>query len=650
MRYLFLLFFLTPTLFASSQEYEDFEFEKLPNFELTPYQEDLNEVVLSKKYSLEYRYESDQLTMYEFSYYVIRVNSDEAIERNNKIYLSSSDRNTLLYQKARVISPEGKIKTLKEEDIKEGVYEDTEVTYNYFALEGLEKGSFIEFASYERGYPRMYGSLYYLQNSNPKYDVTFELTCPGNLYFDFYALNGIDEITYDTTKTEVNRWYTYIDSLPPLTEQPYLYTQVHRQGYVYKIDKNLANNKSDLVSYGPVAKTVYENLHPELKGKEKKLIKKLYKSIDVPDDGSDEVKIRAIENYIKNNFGYIDFNNDALSEIEFMIENKAGDDEGLTKLHTLLFDMAGIEHEVILTSDRSELRFPLDFEAYVYLNEYLLYLPSINKYLAPSEVYFRLGYVPGLLTATNGLYISNVKLGEFESAVGKIDYIDPLPYDATKDDMVIDVDFSDDPLKPTLSVTKTSTGYYAQYFQPYFHILDEEEQTNLKNDLVENINENIETEDITVKNIGENDFGVKPFSYSFTTDEHPFIERAGNNILFKLGEMIGPQVEMYQEEERTLGVETDHNRYYKRTITFEIPEGYTVENLDDIKIDHQYSDGDEKDLVFVSNYKVEGNKVTVVCEEYYNKVRYPVERFEDYKTVINDAADFNKIVLVMKKN
>ncbi len=110
---------------------------------------------------------------------------------------------------------------------------------------------------------------------------------------------------------------------------------------------------------------------------------------------------------------------------------------------------------------------------------------------------------------------------------------------------------------------------------------------------------------------------------------------------------------MYQEKERKLAVENGHNRIYKRTLIFEVPKGYQVKNLEDLKLnvvfDKDENGKKEKNCGFISNYKQEGNTITVDIFEYYYEIYLPLENFEDYRKVINAAADFNKIVLVLEK-
>ena len=129
-----------------------------------------------------------------------------------------------------------------------------------------------------------------------------------------------------------------------------------------------------------------------------------------------------------------------------------------------------------------------------------------------------------------------------------------------------------------------------------------------------------------------------------------FVERAGSRILFKVGELIGPQIEMYRDDERTVAVENDFNRMYNRTIKIHLPDGYRVRNADDLLIDIAYTDEDDVPFSFKSDYILEDKVLTVHIEEYYKEIYAPLSRYEDFRKVVNAAADFNKITLVLEKS
>ena len=143
-------------------------------------------------------------------------------------------------------------------------------------------------------------------------------------------------------------------------------------------------------------------------------------------------------------------------------------------------------------------------------------------------------------------------------------------------------------------------------------------------------------------------FGVKPFRLKAVTESEDLVTKAGNNYLFKVGELIGPQIEMYQEKERVLPVENDFGRVYKRQIKVHMPDGYVISNPDAVNIHHFYEKDGEKIMEFHSYYTMENNILTVFADEYYKIVKIAPELYEDYRKVINSAAEFNKINLIFK--
>jgi hypothetical protein len=62
-----------------------------------------------------------------------------------------------------------------------------------------------------------------------------------------------------------------------------------------------------------------------------------------------------------------------------------------------------------------------------------------------------------------------------------------------------------------------------------------------------------------------------------------------------------------------------------------------------------YEEAGKRTMAFTSSYKLEGNVVKISVSEYYTNIVYPLSIFEDFRKVINAAADFNKIALVFEK-
>ena len=107
---------------------------------------------------------------------------------------------------------------------------------------------------------------------------------------------------------------------------------------------------------------------------------------------------------------------------------------------------------------------------------------------------------------------------------------------------------------------------------------------------------------------------------------------------------------MYQEKERQQAMETFYRKDYHRVIKVTIPEGYTVKNTEDINLNQTFSKEEKELMKFESSYTLEGNILTITADEYYDFVRLEKKYFNDYRRVMNAAADFNKVTLILQKD
>ncbi|MAY84173.1 MAG: hypothetical protein CMP59_08575 [Flavobacteriales bacterium] len=634
---------------ATAQKYKDYEFpEEVPVYDTSLKQ--YEEAVIEYYYSLEFKIDENSEVLYNFNMYTTLVNSDDAIEANNKMYLSANNSD-YLFQKARVINTDGSIKVLDQDDIKEGTYENeegNEIKYYYYALEGLERGSIVQQATYQMKRPSYYGDKVYLQGNEFRLKQEFELIAPYHLYFDFKTLNGDFEIQKDTNETEVNRWFVEIDSTEKMKDQSGFYPNVVKQAVLYKLDRNTAQNRSDITTYSNAAPFMHKSVNPELTKKQEKALNKMLKEMDI-DDKSELEQIYAIESYVKDNFQIVDNNADQLSDLDFILENNACGPTGVTMLIESLLGLKDIENQLVITTKRSELRFDPEFEAYLFLDKYLIYFPDHELFIAPTNQFGRKKYIPMTWSDNYGLFIRTITVGDISTVVGEIKYIAPLTSADNYDKMTIDVDFSKSITDAKVEITKEMMGYTAKFLQPFYHLMDEEAIGNLKSEITYMVHEDVKSDDVEFTNTESEDYGVNPLVMHFTTTDHPFVEQAGEDYLFKIGELIGPQAEMYQESERQFPIEADNNRSYIRTITFKAPEGYTVKNIE--KLNFVKGDGDRENatMYFESKVTEKDGVYTVYCEEFYDKIKVPLDEYEVYAEVINAAADFNKIVLILEK-
>ena len=114
-----------------------------------------------------YSYEARSIGKLDLVHKIIRLNNDEGIDNNNKIYLPTNNLTDLKVYKARIIYEDGKTRELEKEDIKEVKDKYGRVKVLYYAIEGVKKGVDLEV---------IYGRLYLDNLSGERVTVQNEYT------------------------------------------------------------------------------------------------------------------------------------------------------------------------------------------------------------------------------------------------------------------------------------------------------------------------------------------------------------------------------------------------------------------------------------------------------------------------------------------
>jgi transglutaminase-like putative cysteine protease len=577
-----------------------------------------------------------------------RVNNDKAVSANNRIYIPMYRVQELVEVKARTIHPGNRVVEINKADIKEVEDKEAGAGYKIFAIDGAEVGSEIEFYYTCRMSPKFFGREYF-QFESPLKKGSFTLISPPNLRFEFKSYNGFSEVKKQEGNEEKNVYTAAIEEVPALKTEAFSAYNDNRKRVEFKLTYNSVGGFVKLFTWESAGKNVYENMH-NLDKQEDKEAAKILKSIKTEQYATTALKAAAIEDWVKTKY-YINNNAEGGDNIAFIAKNKFGSKSGHTRLMVSLLEKAGIPLELVLTTNRRDVKMDGAFESFNYLEEYLIYLPSEEKFIAPYMPQYRLDMTPPQFTANWGLFIRSKVVRDYVHPISEIKYI-PAPKSADNhDNMIVAVDFSDDLSATTIRLDRSFKGYQASYIKSALPMLEESRRQELLKDLVKFMSQDSDIQEMKFEKTDVNfQTFQEPLVVNSLFKSSAFVDRAGATVLFKVGELIGPQSELYQEEKRMMPVENEYNRSYLRTITVNIPEGYEIQNLKDLVIKANAKD-EKQEVVysFISDYTLEANRLTIAVTEFYESVYYPLDKFEDFRKVINAAADFNKIVLVMKK-
>jgi hypothetical protein len=627
--------------------FKTYDWDSIPKTHLLLENEKKEGTVILKDIRMtEFQYDMNgDLGMYQTRHNLIKLNNDKSIEENNRVYIPLQGVTDFISLKARSISKDGKVTLVNKKDIKDVDNLENLGPFRIFAFEGVEIGSEIEYIYTVKREASLFGTEV-LQGDEPKREVVFTLISPQNLEFETKSYNDLADAAATSLDDGRRMLKLSVDNLQGVKEERYAPYRGSLKRIEFKLGYNYFKGKDKVLTWNEAGDRYFSILTSTTKS-EQKAVRSFIKEMKINKKASLENRIRYIESYVKRNL--VTKEGGGMGELDEILKNKTGSPMGMAKLFMEIFMQAGIKYELVLTTDRFNARFDGSFETWNYLDNLLLYLPDAGDYIAPGQMFSRYGIVPNEWICNDGLFIEPLKIGKKLVGISKVKNIKCNDYKGSYDNLYADITINVDLVETNVHLKRTMSGYSTGGLQAVFHYLPDDSKKETTDQLLKIMGEDSKLTNIKLENDSESDSGIRPLIIECDLKTSSLLEKAGDKILFKIGDVIGPQAELYQEDKRKLDVENEYNRGYHREITFVIPDGYKVSNPDMVKMNVSCIYNGETAAEFVSSYKMDGNKMIVIIEENYRLIRLPVEKFETFRKVINAAADFNKVTLILEK-
>lgn len=629
-------------------EFKPINWEKKPKF-VEIHDSLLKENAVYLKYEVRYdfRHEDDgNLYQYETEHKIVRINNSESIKNFNTYYVNDESVLEWVAIKARTFSNDGKVSEFDKNNIKEVVDNENGNKYKIFAVDGIEEGNTVEFLTIKKKSAESFIKDY-LQFYYPVLKANYTISCPDKLRYLSKVYNGEMQEQKPFFADSLMVYNFTGENIPALYDERYSYRNKNRLRIECRLDRNLYRGKYQINIWDVAAKSIYEQFFI-LSKKEQKRLEEFISGLNV--EGLTEKEcILYVEDIVKKDLLIQENYANGYTDLDFILEQKISYGKGIAKLLANVYKHLNIKHNIVMTSSRDNVEFDKDFPSWNYLSNYLIYFPTIDMYLDPAEKFYRLGDVSGLCTAQYGLFIREISVGDFKSAVADIKYIPESKAEDNYDQIYALVHLDIDGGSSKISLERAFKGISGGYFGKLISVMDDErkEKTLERMSALSDLNPEYKEINIIDKSSHPkaNDAG---FIFNCEMSTPALFEYAGNNILFKIGALIGPQSEMYQEGERQTTIEHAFNHLYFRELKIKIPEGYRIKNPQVGEINVTSSEVDPK-FGFKSTVNMDKNSFTVTIDEYYKSVYAPKEEVEAFIKVVNAAADFNKVVLVLEK-
>ena len=575
----------------------------------------------------------------------IKVDTHDAISRNNKIYIPLSNVIEIVDMAARFVSPDGKITVVAKENIKQIENLENKGDFKTFVIEGAEVGGQIEYFYVLRREYRSYGSRI-LQDDTPIAVAEVVFATPEKLEYQFRYNNGFAPFEVDSTYKDIVVKRSISRNIKGIDEERYAKYKPHMLGFDYSVTFNRYQSGIRQNSWSKVADIFYSNLY-DLSKKEQKAASNLLKKIQLTSP-SNETNIRKIENWVKANI-QVDENLGSSGNLVDNIKFSQCNFNDIAKLYVALLQAAKIPFELVKTGNMYEKPFPTDFNAYNYIEHTLLYFPDCDKFICPEEPSYRLGIVPVKFQSANALFFKPIHYYNISTLGYRLGSIPHHQSYENTDSLFINAKIDLDKRLLRTHTTRSMKGEYACNFQSVLHLMDDKTKAEFVESLFAMGKDHTEVLSLKYENSAPENIAVKPLIWDLELESKALIVEAGDDYLIKIGETIGQQTELYQENKRELPVDVGFLHNYYRRITIAIPEGYEPANIDDLNMYVALVDGDKTGCFFRSVASFDGKTVTIDSDEQYPDASYSIEQWDAFRNVINAAADFNKKTLLLRK-
>jgi len=637
---IFIILFFTITN-CLAQYHKTYNWNESPVIhELTMEEKNKASVGILKKHIVEYAESlfGNQLKIYETEHLITHVNNDEGIARHNTVYIPMGEVIRVLDIKARTINSEGKVVVLNKDNIKEVENVEEYGDFKIFAIEGVEKNSEIEILyTVEKEYD-MHGQQQ-LQDEYPIRTAEF-VFITGETTSRIKAYHTEIPFESEVINNKLSKRLV-LENIPAMLDEEYATPNANKVSVAYQCFPKEQN-----ITQGMFWDNVVTNIGPQFFHKDTLDIVKtdIKNSIAETSNLSTFEKATIIDDYIKTNFTVVKNNNAELSNMDYILKNKSASAFGILKTYSHYLYNLGIEYEIVITANRFLKKFDPEFFNPNQLQEFLIYLPNEEKYISPDRIEYRVGEAPFNILGNYGVYV----VKNFDYYFSQIVQSDP---NFSRINRTVDILFDTDLSIVTLTQSQEYTGHWSATSRAVLNFYPEQSIKEYEDYLTgsgieDKVIESYEASNTELLQMEYN----KPFITNSVITSESLVEEAGDDFIFQIGKVIGTQSELYQETKRINPIEMQYPNQYDYTISISIPPGFTAEGLTELNIDKSYKSVKGNKLCkFESNYRIENQTIIITIQEFYKSNEYDLNRYEEFREVINAASDFNKTSILLKK-
>ena len=602
-------------------------------------------------YALEYFYdEKGDFKVWELTHHIIKVNSENALKQYNKVFVPLQNGEKLVSLKARSTQLNGKTIEIDLSQIRQIKENGFFTSSTRFPIEGVQVGSDVEYYYIIERSASLSGHYMYPANVLLK-NVSFELVTPANIFFISKSYNGLPQPKQQSDALGRNLLSFHSDRVHSSLSKSIL-GEGNLMRLHYRFSHVLANEKYADTSWGEIANGLASVVYPLSLKDENRRINSILQELHADKSSvlPQEQKIKAIEDYIKNNIR-IDENisHDSYSLLT-SLETGMSDNYGVLRLFGAFFQNAEIDHRLVGTSDKKYFSFDENFPSWDFIHSYLFYFPSLKSYLIPTEISYRYGYIPYSFINNKGIFIKPpVVLGEDLIAYSDIRTINFVP-SQSHTNTHYRVSFEDNLSTTKINLKRELTGYAAIDYHAYYYLFDEPEKAVAQRFDIR-VAEKAIAEHVDITSIENNYYNAQAvrmdlFKLEGKISSNTLIEQADKTYLFKLGSLLDAHPKSYIQKGN---VEKGYPEDFKTVIEVQIPDGYYVRNFEALKKQIWNVEMGQMIMHFKTEAVIKDGVLIVEITEFYRDGIQTKEQLAAFERINSVSVNFSNAVVMIQK-
>lgn len=566
------------------------------------------------------RERGQNLTHYKTLYKVIKVNTQRAADSLTRLVMAIEPNEALRSVRIRVIHPNGEVVALNEQ------IRMIEMNDNRKAIVAnnlvLQAGSEIE---YELNLKILfdYSGTEYFQSGIPANEATFLLVAPNTLTFTFKASPGLAALT-DSTAGDKRFYRLHQQNVPALENNELYFYLPQLKRIDFGLKQAIEGKDTVRVSWQQFGDDRYIPIVAISKNEYKQLEKEVkqwpFTSLRMPVPQM----IYLVEQYVKTNYRITPPSEGGeTSDITYILRTKQPDKEGMTRLLSGIYYILNIPTQVLFTTSRDSLLMDPQLLYPTLPTHSLLYFPTLQQALAPTEMATRFPCYPSLWADIPALRCRDTLVDGTSKVL--TDFIQtPLPA-YTLSNITTEATLRS-VTDPTWEVKQSFGGYPASALKTAFANTGNTSEGRLKvfNAILPFEPGMRKPTEVKVENEVFNnrplDVPVVLRSTLLTTSS---VENKNNSIVVHVGPLLGGNMpaDVITPPPGDLPIQVTFPYYQEKRIIVPVPAGYKVANKDDFSAEIIDKSTDPS-LGFKMRCEQDGNQLRIFVLEWYKQTDY----------------------------